>query len=113
MHARAARPRPELVEAAAVPIAGHQPALVVHLGSEGERLPAGACAGVDHHLAGPGLAGKRDQLAPFVLHLEEARLERAQREDVGASRERDAPRREPGRLDPRSFGAEDREQLIA
>src|SRR6185503_8640564 len=89
------------------------PPLVVHLGRQRQSLPARARTGVHSDASGPRLASERDQLAALVLHLEEPGLEGAQREDVGAAGEADAPGRELRGLDARAFRAEGREQLVA
>src|SRR5207245_8819029 len=78
-----------------------------------QRLSPRAGAGIAHALSRPRLAGERDQLAALVLDLEQARLERAQREDIRAPGEGDAPRREPGRLDAGAFRPKRGEQLVA
>src|SRR5207248_7943609 len=85
---------------------GDQPALVLHRGGERERLPAGAGAGVDDDVPGPRVACLGDELASFVLHLEEALLERREREDVGAAREGEAVLRMASGLDARAFRGE-------
>src|SRR5205814_1566825 len=73
--------------------------LVLHRGGQSERLPARARTRVDDDLAGARVARLRDELAAFVLHLEQTLLERCKREDVGAARERKPVGRIGRRLD--------------
>src|ERR1700675_641644 len=52
-------------------VEGVEAAGVPHLRAEGERLAACAGAEVDDHLAAPRAGEQREELAAFVLHLDE------------------------------------------
>jgi len=93
------RAQSEALQALCVRIARDEPAFPAQVGGEGEALPPGARAGVEYRFAGPRLTERRDELAALVLHLEEPRAERAEREQIRSGRSHDEPVRRQGRLD--------------
>ena len=113
MHAAAAGPLLELDQPPGVTVAGDQLAAVLHLRRQRERLAPGPGTRVHHDLSRPRAAGLGDELAALVLHLEESRLERLEREHVGAAHEGQRVRRPAGRLDPGALRFEHGAQLVA
>ncbi len=95
-HAGALEPGRQPREASPIGVAGDQLALVRHFGGERERLAASASAKVDDERRRRRRAPDRDQLAAFVLNLDQPRLPGRARFDLHAFGEAQAERR-PGR----------------